>query len=427
MSNGSRGLLRQVNATGCRDGGYFSDSLVSISDADASDCSNIGWASQAVAQVYGGAPKADRCGVAGFRTTVGGKMVLSESSSFTDTYASAQDCVGNAVVVDDGGDFFANKGDFSSTSTHAVLVAGASKCRMPATNIKSLAGRGVSSAEGSEIDLFGATVEGTGDAAVRSFNGGWVNVANAKLGGSTPALNLSGGTVAVVSATTTNLDASGAYTCNVMPGEYSKEGMILGADAAVTVRSTDASFSLSSSSAPTVLVTANLTQGRNVTTYDSTAYPNKRHLVVHSGLGSPLSLYQPAGVASANRIAAVAPGEAVWIMPNGSGGWRILTRFRRHIRRKQGDSELTMTPAVGDYVAITDPLEADRKIIMYDPADGDARPHVITRLDAAPFNAVIRNLADTETIGTVAANQFGVVAPHPDGTGWYIAMKGSRT
>lgn len=419
-SNGSRVAARQVDCTNCNDGAYFSDSFVTVSDGDFSDAAGVGLAAQAGAMVYGGGPKADRCGTYGFQATDGGKMTLSESSLTDGVYSSAVDCTGSAVFVDDGGQFFSDRGTFSTVGSgvHAVVVAGGSTCNMPASTITASSGRAVSQSEASNTNFQGATLDGSSD-GFRSFNGGTSNLCNAKVS----SINLAGGTIVAVNSSTTALDGVSAYSANVIPGEFSTAGAIIGADERVLFRTTDASFTLSSTSAPEVIMTANLTAGRNVTLPDSSTMPSKRFRVTHAGTGSPMSLYLTDGT---TRIATIAVGESISVAPDNGTGWVITSSFRRTVRRSQGNSAFTMTPSAGQFVVTSTALTADRIVTMYDPADRAAVQHTFTRNDDGAFNWLLQT-SGGGAIASIAARQWVQIAPLADGSGWYVVARGSQT
>lgn len=437
-SNGAFIMGRQAIATGCRDGAFLSGARGIFSEADFSDAQQYGLVAQASAHVSGTAPKADRCGAAGFRGSDGAKLDLLSDSNTVDgvtTYIrpSAQGCVGPAILLDGASKLTSAGGDFTSTSTHAVQVSGDSEFSLPAANIKSFAGRGVSFAEGSRGNLFGATVEGTGDAAVRSFNGGSVNLVNAKLKGGSTDLNLSGGTIAVVSASTTRPDGS-AITSNVNPGEFSTAGMILGRDKAVLLRSTDASFTLGASDPSEVVIEASFSQGRNITLPDpASVSPSKEFNIHHVGSGSGANILDKDGV----RRFAIAVGESISLRtfpPRGEttpGGWTARSTFRRPtVRRAVPNGAFTVTPTGGRFVTSLVAITQDRIGTMYDAADAAAMAHVFTRRDGDPGRYLLQEPASNggALIAAVGPWETVEVAPLPPDAngavaGWYVVAR----
>lgn len=422
-SNQAVCMVRQAVVTGCSNGAYFSDCIANVSDGDFSNATGIGLSSNAGANVYGGGVKADNCGTTGFHITNGGKMTIGESSNTAGVYPSAQNCGTNAILLDSGGEAYFARPTFSSLTGAAISLT-AARLRLDAGSAAALgntsAARGASLAQGARLEAMGATLTSAGDYAVRMFNGSEALLFNSRLDGPSGEIQFNGGSRGYVGSAL-RTDNVSPIRMNIVAGDFSPLGEAIGADGRTTTRG-DADFTLSSSASSLQIVNTALTATRNATLYDSTNWPDKRHTIVHAAAsGSALRVYQPGGTVT---IAVLAPGEAVSVVPNGSGGWAAEGGFDRDTRRSQASSDLTLTPGSGDYIRSSVSITVNRTLTMYSAADGSARAHTFSRTDAGAGNWII-NEPGGATIATLAANQWAIIVPLADGSAWYVAARGS--
>lgn len=311
-------MIRQVVATDCRDGAYLSDCTANVTEADFSGAAHIGLGVHAGATVYGGGVKADRCGLRGFHVTLGGRLVAGRSSGDARAYPSAQDCGENAVFVDDGGDLVLDKAILSCTGGHAVEVKNG-RARMNGATISAPKGRGVNAAENAEVGVMSAVISSGDDWAVRLFNGSTINACNATIQGARGDVQLNGGSRANLFGAVRR-DGKAELIANVLGGEFSPHGEVVGLDQRVQFRDAAVSFTLSPPSRPHQIIRAALAAPVTVTLFPSDAAPHKRFEISHAGSGADVLIRRGAAETPQHALS-ISPGQTLRLTPDGRGGW----------------------------------------------------------------------------------------------------------
>lgn len=397
-SNMALVTAREASAKDCYYGVYVSKALVDLVDADCSGSTSVGIASTDGADVsVSGATVDDAVGT-GFRVD-GARLFGFESSSVDDQFPSADNCGSFALVVLGGGEARLTGATLKSTGTTAVQV----------------------DASFAELNDCDAQTTASTRPAVRLYNGARVNLPNCTLEGTSVEVELNNASTASVPGCL-RADTVSAIRSNVNGGEFSTIGTLFGVDGLRYYRDTDASFAVTATFPPEIVVNIALGGGRTATLYDSTSYPSKRHTFIHAGSGSTLSVVQPDGT---TRLAVLAPGESVSVSPNSSGGWTVVSRaLRLTSGRTVGTSATTLTQG-SQLVRSSGTITADTALTMYAANDGAARDHTFTRADTGTGIWSVYQADGTTLITTVTANQWAQIAPRSDGTAWYVVAKGT--
>ena len=310
-------MIRDVEATHCEIGAYLSDCAANVSDADFSNAAKIGLGVHAGAQVYGGGVKADECGLRGFHVTLGGRLTAGKSSDSRGGYPSARNCGENAARVNDGGELILDKATLSSRTDHAVEVINAT-ARLNGATINALQGRGVNAAENAQVSAISANISAAGDWAVRLFNGSSLNACNARIQGERGDVHLDGGSLANL-ADARRADGQAEIVANILGGEYSPLGQVIGVDQRIEFRDEASSFTLSPHSRPHQVVRGAFKKPASIMLFPSSRSPHKRFTISHGGVGENLLVHPNDG--HSIRVVTVRPGETINLTPDGRDGW----------------------------------------------------------------------------------------------------------
>lgn len=398
VSNNGMAMSRGADVSESEIGVYVSKGFIDANDMNAQNCRDIAFAVTDHGYMTVSGANANGS-AAGFRVDQGGNLYGGESSETAGAYPRAA-VAGYAVVAMLGSIVVLDSPTLSGTATNAALVRN-SELRINGGSVTTTAVRSaVSIEQGGSVKLYGTKVEGL----------------------DTYDIELADGSDATISGVF-RVDGVTPVRANVRGGEFSPNGTLFGRDDRRALRATDVSVSIFSSSAPEQFATANFTQGRNYSLYDSTNYPWKRHTITHAGTGSSINVYKDA--ANTVRLASLrAGGDSVSVAPDGLGGWIVTSLMRKPFARALSSTTLTMTPSTGDFIYSSTAITVERVITMYAASDGAAQSHTFTRADAGAGTWSIREPDGTAVIAILAANQWATIMKKTDGSAWFVASRG---
>ena len=311
--------IREASVQNCYYGLYCNGGMVSFPYANFSGATLTG-VTIGSAFATGAATIANNCGEYGLWIKDGTHYFDGESDNpsagSATGYLEATGNAINAVRVENGARFIGRKSTLSATGGTGLVVDGTSYADVSGSTITGT--RGITASNGSEVVAQSATITSTAaDWGVRLY-ASRLDAYVAKIGGSSGGVQLNNGSV-LMGLGATALDGSTPLSANVIAGEVDPDGIRYGEVATTFFRTTNATLAATSSTAETIIFTANLTTTRSVTLYDSTSNAHKRHTIIHAGTGSNINVW--AQSAATTLLATLAPGESVRVVPNGSGSW----------------------------------------------------------------------------------------------------------